>query len=299
MGIKELKVYSEANADVKSQFASGDLEEWDTTRYAKAFSCLPLEKRLKKPKVFLGFEWETKHKGAIDSLSDDGWQLKTPILNLLRKALSTPIANYINFRDENNSTLELVSIPATLGYHKRTLLKQFFANKLHYGFESPDNCGFHVHIDNRCLSVETVRNTIWFLSNPENSAFISNVAGRSTETPWCRPYNLDPEYTYGKLTSIRLGIEYNKYDGFSIDNYLGNGKNLCLNIWTDFDTCELRIFKSPTTYKELCKNLEFTEALVKFCRGKELDFITVSNFKTFVKGKARRYNHLHKFLKLK
>jgi hypothetical protein len=300
MSIKDLKVYAKATPEVKSQFASGELEELDTTLYSKAFSCLPLEKKLKnKPLVFLGFEWETRHNKAGESLSRGIWELKTPILNLLRKALSTPIANYINFRDENSSTLELVSIPATLGYHKRTLLKQFFANKLHYGFVSGVSCGFHVHIDNKALSVETVRNMIWLLSNPENSGFIGRVAGRRTDTHWCRPFPVTPQFTEGKLTGIGLTVEYNKHDGFSVPNIMISGKSCCLNVWSAFETCELRIFQSPKTYREICKNLEFTEAMVKFCKGKELDFITVENFKAFVKSKKRRYNHLSSFLKLK
>lgn len=296
--MKEFKVYKGACEDVKSQFAYGHLDELDTTEYSSAFSCLPLEKKTKS-KVFLGFEWETDAENLLDEDNRVDNYNERVVSSILKKALSTPIANYLNYREEASKYLELVSIPATLGYHKKMLLRQFFANKLHHGFIKNEDCGFHVHIDNKALNNSTVLNMIWLLSDPKNRKFINKCAGRDiVESGWCDPYPVSPIYKDGKIVSTGVEVEKGPCD----DDYLVSigyiNKEICLNTKTGFGTSELRIFASPQTYAGLAKNLEFTEALVKYSKKNTLDKISVENFKAFIKARRRRYCHLYRFLKL-
>lgn len=175
------------------------------------------------------------------------------------------------------SGVEICTAPATLDVHKEAFAK-FFAALDENGsdLEAQNSCGMHVHIDRSKMSTLHVANLCLLLNKEENDGAIRAIAGRQANS-YCKKV----AHNYGNFTSGQQGDRYSR-----------------VNL-TPSKTVELRLFASTTNYKDFCKRLEFTQAVVDYTRPGETnitckDIPKWDNFKAYVMKHRKTYPTLVK-----
>ena len=194
---------------------------------------------------------------------------------------------------------EVVSAPATLGFHLQAWDK-FFDNsaKLVTSWAS-GHCGMHVHISRKALTPMHLANLNAFLNNGENRAFITTIAGRtSTYSKFNEGKGfhvksklistlsrLTKELQNTDIQSVKTNLAKQIDDvRATLKNTAGSGK---LFLLSDIEhggekysalnllkqaTVEVRIFRGNVSKIGMLKNIEFVHAAVEFCR--EATFMT-------------------------
>lgn len=166
-------------------------------------------------------------------------------------------------------------------------------------------CGMHVHIDARAFTAASLGKLLQFFNRPENSDFIRRIAGRhpdrdrqaesyaARDIPTCA--TVDPlkalkgkginRYTMVNLQNLRrsTAIAFKLPDP---DNYNYNAAN----------TVEIRIFRASMRKERLLSQLEFTHALVRFCRQAGYRSVDSSDFVAWLAHHTGEYQHLSRFL---
>lgn len=78
---------------------------------------------------------------------------------------------------------EIVSMPATMAYHKSGVWTSFFQHLGPFFQEAPDSTGLHIHIGLNTLSPLTVDKMLLFVNVSENREFIYGMANRNLLRP--------------------------------------------------------------------------------------------------------------------
>jgi len=234
-----------------------------------------------KDPIYLGMEWEVslENMGVI------------PQAYLVKEALRTPIKDYLNY-SHGGYPIELRSIPATAQYHKQYLTKYMFDAELNKHFKVSESAGIHIHIDKRHFTESSLKKFMVFVCHEDNRSFIEEIGGRKLSNKWCRPVYLDLKYMKDGKTIRGTGIKLNQ----SLQKYIltnePSGKNAAVNTHTDYKTVEFRIFATQTTEQKVLKNLEFTDALVRFCREVSYNKLTPEYFAQYVLNNSDKYEFL-------
>lgn len=174
--------------------------------------------------------------------------------------------------------VEIVSHPATLGFHKsskshwKNILNRAIKRGLR-GFEYKE-CGLHVHINKNYFSNDDCAKLDLFVNN--YSRFFRKLSRRRSSYA---------EYRHKHYMFI------GKYDGdrMSAINFSNN------------DTIEFRIFRSTMKYESLMATLELVHAVSNFVKNNGFDSFIVSknetilNFVNFITN--QNYTYLISFLK--
>ena len=201
--------------------------------------------------------------------------------------------------EKDPTGFEIVTVPATLEYHKKMFDEHFFIKdkrdskyKPRFPVAVSNACGFHVHIgkdaflpagksekDRQNKHSATFRlrlgKFIAFMSSPDNLQFIIDLSGRPPNK-YCEPNPVKDKNKFGVhngIGSAKRMTPTSGYDGFarrSIVNTLNS------------ETIEIRIFDATVERNQLFRRLEFCHALVEFvkvCSPKEL---TVYHFVKFL-----------------
>lgn len=241
-----------------------------------AFSKLSSEKN----PIFLGMEWETKLPDSYKTQKE-----------IIQEALKTPIKDYVNY-SYGGYPLEMRTIPATALFLKQALKKYMFDTKLNRHFEEYSAAGIHIHIDKRAFTKETLKKFIIFVCHTSNKTFIESIGGRPLTNKWCRPAFLNLKFMKdGKTirgTSMTICDRLQK----SIQESEPSGKNVAVNTHTDFKTVEFRIFATQTSEQKVLKNLEFTDALVRYVRTSTYNKLTPEAFVRWLLPRADLYPYL-------
>jgi hypothetical protein len=137
---------------------------------------------------------------------------------------------------------EIVTCPATLDIHLQ-VFKSFFDN-LPPDLKVEKNVGMHVHISRKPLSQLTLGKLTEFLNRLDNKKFIAHIAGRI-------------DNNYARMDGSRT-ITY------PIRNRHGGDRYNALNL-NNNNTVEVRLFATPSNYKEFAMRLQFVQALVDYC----------------------------------
>lgn len=241
---------------------AGWLFENDTTKYPKAFSYV--FKKDTKHSIMLGYELET----FIEKEGED-----PTISAVAQRIAKSRYGHFCNLRSEYYATFEMVSVPATLNFHRKTIEKYLDMS----GFTSNWNNGMHVHISKKSFNELTLIKFISFINNKYNRDFIEFVAGRKLNN-FCAPNKYIDFITFDKdRGNLILKAKH------------GTGKYCAVNT-VPRTTVELRIFKAPTNKEKLISNLEFTEALVNFVNSFEK--LQVSAFIKYVWENKNKYKYL-------
>jgi hypothetical protein len=238
----------------------------------KSFLFAPKEKVTGRNKaLFLGWELEVICKNGRD------------LSNAAEAVDSTLDGRGILKEDSSirGAGFEVVSTPATLAYHQTQFEGTLLALQMHCSGWGHDSCGMHVHIDRRGLNKAQIGRMAYFLNAPENDVFIRDMAGRSRNT-YCKAL---PK----KITCV-------SHYGHYRDEYSGE-RYQALNLQNS-ETVEVRIFQSNVATVGFLKNLEFCDAMARWCRDASNAALGWVDFLLWLDTPARRatYPNLCKFL---
>ena len=170
---------------------------------------------------------------------------------------------------------EIVSVPATVAEHKEYWPKLLDTKHGLVSWKTGD-CGMHVHISKAALTTLQIGKMLNFVNSPDNAALINLVAGR-----YSSKYTTILDKKITDVTARPTG-DHN-YD-----------RRQALNLINP-NTVELRIFRGNLKPESFFKNLEFTDALVAFCRNAGNTQLTTEFFKKFVGNNSKDYPYLVRF----
>lgn len=209
-------------------------------------SFLKMEKE--NTKLFYGVELEVNTRSYKDFAE----------LNKRELEIISDIGEYAIFKPDGD--FEIVTVPATLEFHRNVLWKKFFANSSKYVCAGQRN-GIHIHFSKDAVTDLQLAKMIVFMNELSNEKFISGIADRSVlTTSWCK------RVTIPKEARVNLA-EVHKIDGIRA-NSKGRIIGLaCHNNRGIFTTVEVRIFKSNPTEHGVFQALEFVDAIIKYCHN--------------------------------
>lgn len=173
--------------------------------------------------------------------------------------------------------VEICSSPASITEHKERW-SNFFLN-LPKTLTVHDTCGMHVHISREPLSYMQIGKMISFIHNPDNRAFIKDIAGRDANT-----YS---DYTVKKSEKHAMPQHCGTFNHYSAVNL------------TNPNTIEIRIFAATLDSVKFFANLEFCLALAKYSFPSRESLQMSKDYKTFVKfisAHYKDYPNLYTFL---
>ena len=235
----------------------------------------------------MGVELEMATIGSVSSA-----------VELVRGALSE---DYCVCKSDGSLPLggfEVVTAPRKLDEH----IKRFgdwFGQGIPSNFSAWDkeSCGMHVHIDSRAFTAMTLGKFLMLINSSTNVDFIRRIAGRHpTVDKQAREYCAAEEQSIldnpkhaikGKSTrryrmvnttclkrseADRLGVQY-----------VGE---------RNFNTIELRIFRSSLKRERLLAQIEFTHAAVMFCRVASYRDLDYSSFIKWLRTTNNTYPNL-------
>lgn len=259
-------------------------------RYKKCFLMTEEEEKIaknsKRDPVFMGIELE--YVAKITRTQTHG--------NVVQAIAQSKMGDHCIMKSDSSirggEGLELVTIPATLAYHKKMFDEHFYGPNQHNTKVLANNtCGLHVHISKeafveqgprrghrkgkRKMSSLALGKFIYFFNNPHNAEFIYNLSGR-------RP-NMYCEHNSVKATA-RNGVARGVTAGKAVSRREGSNhwpRRSIINC-ENAATIEIRLFKSTTTRNRLFRRLEFCHALVEFCKVAAINELTVHHFINFV-----------------
>ena len=143
---------------------------------------------------------------------------------------------------------EVVSVPMSRDAHSEQW-KPFFESAKENGLLVHANCGMHVHISRELLTPLQIGKIIEMVHSPNHKEFVKTLAGR-TRPVYTGPHN-------GK-TYTEIGIKKMTDVNHHQERYAA------LNL-AGAQTIEFRFFKSTLDLVRMLQNLEFCDALVRFC----------------------------------
>ena len=265
------------------------------------------EKDTKDSKIMLGIELEVVCKKEVASY--------------ISGIANSPLGNHLIMKADSSirgegEGVELVTVPATLYYHKEIFDSFFFSsptkgtpafNTLH---SINTSTGMHVHIDKRSFTKPSLGKFIAFINKKSNRRFVSTIAGRDISTSgYCVALNLTEDNQKGFDVSASVGAfarpessekkekELKLHTNASSIDHLSHRGRGSIDL-TKPATIELRIFSSSSKRADFYAKLEFTHALVKFCKTTSMQQLHYYYFLKFVASPENKkdYPNLVTFL---
>lgn len=174
--------------------------------------------------------------------------------------------------------VEVVSVPATLAVHKDRWPKLLAVARKYYRSWDPfgedtSNCGMHIHLDRRAITIVQLSKMMLFINSSENSEFLSKLAGRTinTSSHYCKTI------TFKKATDLPHVVR---------DKY--NALNLVKP-----KTVEIRIFRGVINEFNFMKNIEFAHAYHKYCGVASFKTLGWKEFVYWVTSPSQRGEYYH------
>ena len=164
---------------------------------------------------------------------------------------------------------EIVTHPHTLKSHRE--LWQSFFSAVPQGMTSykTGQCGMHVHISRSGLTDMVIRRMLVFLNAPQNGAYITAIAQRSSNS-----------YARRQEKTLTEPFSYDRYEALNLTNRC---------------TAELRIFRGTVRKDRFFKNLEFAMAMVQFCRESNYSQLDSRTFVSWVSKRKHSYKYLYNY----
>ncbi len=282
-----LREYNKEKAKLMDKYHRGDFGEKEGRLLMGKIKMLKLPKTNPSERpVFLGVEVEYTPRKGND----------TDRMEIIRDMANTPFGDHMIVKsdrsietDERGNPsygLEIVTIPATLGWHKKMFDDHFFneKNAFHKRVIAPPQCGIHVHVDKAAFTRLTLGKFITFINAPQTQDFVNDLAGRG-ENQYCARFKLKGKNKKGIDQSVAIANRINM-----------NGKTdhlprSAINVQTIDKTVEVRIFKSSNNRNNVLRKIEFCDALVHFCRVAGAQQITVYDFVEFLLQKENKKDY--------
>lgn len=233
--------------------------------------------------VFLGIELETEKTTSTP----------TRIEHMIVEDLGM---DYVILKHDGSlqDGIEIVTAPATIGYHLKAWDKFFNNSAKHLTSWSGERCGMHVHISRAAFTPLHLGKLITFINNTENRDFITTIAGRKSK--YGKFFENRLFHVKSKLVSymeqLNKQLELAKSEkakenirekiSAATKEASANSSNDIYTLITDIEhggerfssinltkegTVEIRIFRGNVSRVGMLKNIEFTHAAVEFTRA--------------------------------
>lgn len=162
---------------------------------------------------------------------------------------------------------EIVTVPATLRYHKEQLWNKFFSG-VNEGFKGGAGAGLHIHVSRDAMTPLQLAKVICFVNEAINTNFLTKIAGREVRqgTMYCGQLHGIPR----DVDSMLAATKHSKSNAMQISSR-NAGK-----------TAELRIFSSNPTQQGVFQALEFIDCLIQYC-DKHGNLESQMSYEAFVK----------------
>lgn len=171
---------------------------------------------------------------------------------------------------------EIVTAPATLEYHRERLWNNLFNMKLPNGKKPAELvkswattcCGLHIHFTKGALSQMQLNKVLVFYHEPENTRFLSDIAGRSIgpNAPYCKQAK---KKLYGRKKAPGQAART------TADDCTYHREAICVSARNGGNTAEVRIFRGNATKHGIMRSIEFVAAIIEWCGvngAKELNY---------------------------
>lgn len=187
---------------------------------------------------------------------------------------------------------EIVTVPATLRYHREKLWKKFLANSCNRvtGREKEIGAGLHIHFSRDALTDLQLAKVIYFIHNITNNTFLTEIAGRGVHA------HAFAGGTKSNIKGLKLKDSYQQIlnqqtyarDAISISKR-NSGKSV-----------EVRIFQSNPTEQGIFQAIEFLDALIKYCASKDVndEELEYRSFMSWFKNTGQRTNYKYFYTNL-
>lgn len=153
---------------------------------------------------------------------------------------------------------EIVSIPATLAWHRQVWPKALESIRTEVRSWSHNSCGMHVHFSLNALTPLQAGKLLVFINEAANQDFVWAVAGR-------RPSQY-AEIRSRRLSDGKLDFRWDHHDALSVSQR-NRG-----------ETMEMRIFRGNVATNGFLKNLDFVAALVEWSANASIQNLKSSDF---------------------
>lgn len=207
-------------------------------------------------KLFMGVELEVKVNVVKSNIFLDNYELQ--IVDKEALWVLDALKGHAILKPEGCAHFEIVTLPATLDYHRSILWNGFFdeGSKKFFG---PEGCGLHIHFSRNAVEPAHLAKIISFYHRPETENFLSIIAGRKRGSraikKTYRPD--DPAITLNETDTMARGaIAANTPLGGYMDAEETNISK----------TMEVRIFQSTVTRLHVMQSLEFVHAVIEWLR---------------------------------
>ena len=195
--------------------------------------------------------------------------------------------------------LEIVTAPRRLAHH----IKQFRDWVVPQGFRAWDakRCGMHIHIDSRGFSKLTLGKFFMFINAEANADFVRQIAGRHPNRD-----NQAREYCAAEhqdiLTNPSKALKGKSDQRYRMINTNNLTSSECNRLGLKdtynrrgYDTIELRIFRASLKKERLLAQIEWTHAVVMFCRTASWRDLNGEAFVAWLKTTNNAYSNLAKW----
>jgi len=199
-----------------------------------------------------------------------------------------------------NNGMEIVSAPRGLAEH----IKRFTAWDIDSDYRAwnTGKCGMHIHVHSKAFTGLTLGKFLMIVNSDENSVFIRQIAGRhplhdSQARDYCA--SEQQEILDNPVHAIK-GKYSSRYRMVNCENLTRAERDrlgLTCDIGKSFNTIELRIFKASLKKTRLLAQIEFTHALVMFCRVASWRDLNQSEFKEWHENRDLKQPSFIKWLK--
>ena len=197
-----------------------------------------------------------------------------------------------------NGGFEVVTAPRKLGEHIKRF-GEWFGEGIPSSFSAWDkeSCGMHVHIDSRAFTAMTLGKFLMLINSSTNVDFIRRIAGRHPSVDkqareYCAAEEQDildnPKHAIKGKSTRRYRmvnttcLKRSEADRLGVQ-HVGE---------RDFNTIELRIFRSSLKRERLLAQIEFTHAAVMFCRVASYRDLDYSSFIKWLRTTNNTYPNL-------
>jgi hypothetical protein len=191
--------------------------------------------------------------------------------------------------------VEIVTSPRGLAEH----IKRFSDWNIHSNYLAwnTGKCGMHIHLDSRAFTRLTLGKFIVFINDAKNAEFIRKIAGRhphidTQAQTYCAAEGQDVIENPSKALKGKSGNRYYMVNTTCLRRPEADRLGVRYVGERNFNTIELRVFRATLKKERLLAQIEFTHAVVMFCRVASMRDLNGVSFIKWLKTIDNRYPHL-------
>ena len=191
--------------------------------------------------------------------------------------------------------VEVVTAPRGLLEHIKRF-KDWNINS-YYRAWNTGKCGMHVHVDSRAFTRMTLGKFIVFINDAKNAEFIRKIAGRhphidTQAQTYCAAEGQEVIENPSKALKGKSSNRYYMVNTTCLRRPEADRLGVRYVGERHFNTIELRVFRASLKKERLLAQIEFTHAVIMFCRIASMRDLDGVSFLKWLKTTDNRYPHL-------